>query len=412
MATPNPAQQSAIETTDGPLLIIAGPGSGKTYTLVERIVHLIRDHGVAPESLFIVSFTDKAAQELVTRVTRRLSEEGLLINLDEMYLGTFHAICLRLLDEHRDHTRLKRSYTLFDSFDQQYFLYQHLGDYHDLPGIEEVIKTSVSKWHQSKSLLDWLNKLTEEALEPDVLLASGDSAIETLGRCLQRYRQHLEEHNALDFSTIQYEALRLLQDHPDVLDAIRSQIRYLAAFTRLLGNFEYLHHASVLNPEFLDQNIKTLFNQFLRFLKDGGIDDSTYAPPGSVAFLTIHQSKGLEFPAVIAGSLWHLPRKQYTDLDETLQSYLSRPPFEPMEKTKLFDFRRLYYTAYSRAQNLLVLSCPERRQGSARTVPRSTLGTTTMRCRRGVTPDSNRLNTRWRPSRTQTSSGPMHSRRI
>jgi len=112
MATPNPAQQAAIACTDGPLLIIAGPGSGKTYTLVERIVHLIRDHGVAPESLFIVSFTDKAAQELVTRVTRRLSEEGIAINLDDMYLGTFHAICLRLLDEHREHTRLKRSYTL------------------------------------------------------------------------------------------------------------------------------------------------------------------------------------------------------------------------------------------------------------------------------------------------------------
>lgn len=83
----NPAQRCAIETTEGPLLIVAGPGSGKTFTLVERVVHLIRDEGAAPESLMVVTFTDKAAAELTTRISNRLDELGIQFHLNEMYLG-------------------------------------------------------------------------------------------------------------------------------------------------------------------------------------------------------------------------------------------------------------------------------------------------------------------------------------
>ena len=116
----NPNQLEAIEAVDGPVLIIAGPGSGKTFTLVERIVHLIIEKKIAPESLLVVTFTDKAARELTTRISNRLSELEISFNLNEMYLGTFHSICLRVLEEFREFTRLKRSFTLFDQFDQQF----------------------------------------------------------------------------------------------------------------------------------------------------------------------------------------------------------------------------------------------------------------------------------------------------
>lgn len=115
----NEHQLSAILTTDGPLLIIAGPGSGKTFTLVERIVYLITVKNVIPESLFVVTFTDKAARELTTRISNRLNALDIRFNLNEMYLGTFHSICLRLLEEHREFTRLKRNFSLLDQFDQQ-----------------------------------------------------------------------------------------------------------------------------------------------------------------------------------------------------------------------------------------------------------------------------------------------------
>ena len=79
----NPQQLEAILATDGPVLIIAGPGSGKTFTLVERIVYLITQKGVAPESLFVVTFTDKAARELTTRISNRLAELNIQFNLNE-----------------------------------------------------------------------------------------------------------------------------------------------------------------------------------------------------------------------------------------------------------------------------------------------------------------------------------------
>ena len=84
---PNPQQQEAIHTTEGPLLIIAGPGSGKTFTLVERIYYLISEKGILPEQLFVSTFTEKAAAELITRVSSRLAAANISVNLNEMYIG-------------------------------------------------------------------------------------------------------------------------------------------------------------------------------------------------------------------------------------------------------------------------------------------------------------------------------------
>ncbi len=142
--------------------------------------------------------------------------------------------------------------------------------------------------------------------------------------------------------------------------------RNLATFSKLITKFEYLHYVTVLNPEYLERDLRNLFNQFFRFLKEGGIgeyeDEAEYAPKGCVSFLTIHQSKGLEFPVVVCGSLEAVPRKQHTDLDEILEDggYLSKARFEPLDSIKHFDFWRLYYTAFSRAQNLLILAAQER----------------------------------------------------
>lgn len=148
-------------------------------------------------------------------------------------------------------------------------------------------------------------------------------------------------------------------------------MRNLAIFSQLLGKFEYLHDISVLSPDYLIRNLRDLFNQFFRFLKDGGLDEyedqQEYAPSGCVSFFTIHQSKGLEFPVVVVGSLEATPRMQYSHLDEILEGgYLTRPPYEPLAHTKYYDFRRLFYTAFSRAQNLLVLACHEK-QGHGQT---------------------------------------------
>lgn len=670
-STANAQQLEAILATDGPVLIIAGPGSGKTFTLVERIVYLITNKGIAPESLFVVTFTDKAARELTTRISNRLTDLGIKFNLNEMYLGTFHSICLRLLEDYREFTRLKRSFTLFDQFDQQYFLYQRIKEFRELPDAQLVMGDDQSgRWAQSENLLKWLNKVSEEALDVATLAAAPDVEIRALAACFAKYQELLHENNSLDFSGIQYEALQLLETHPEVLMQVREKLSYLmvdeyqdtntiqerillllagekknlcvvgdddqglyrfrgatirnilefpalfdegqckqvqltvnyrshpdiirfynewmreqtwddgtrsfrfakrivpreddfpdmpttvrlaasddkddttnwhaevlaflnelkasgqltdwnqvaflfrsvknnkvvtlarfleaqgvpvfsprsnmffereeirlmigallfvfpqygnpqlgeirkwaqdaklaiwdyydhqcfkpfidelrkpenkqllewarplakrhavlaqntdysfsgvfyqllqfplfsrflaeeavqgvdkgraarnlGTFSKLLTKFEYLHYVSVLNPEFLEKNLRDLFNQFIRFLVDGGIgeyeDESEYVPKGCVSFLTVHQSKGLEFPVVVCGSLEAVPRKQYGALDVLLEDggYLSKERFEPLDHIKNFDFWRLFYTAFSRAQNLLVLAAQEK----------------------------------------------------
>jgi len=143
--------------------------------------------------------------------------------------------------------------------------------------------------------------------------------------------------------------------------------RNLALLTQIIGKFEYLHRVDVFNGSYIDRNTELLFNLYLKLLYDGGIseyeDEAEYAPSGCVSFLTIHQSKGMEFPIVLVDSLSNVPRKTYKDLmTEVEEKYFHRPAFEPYDQTKYFDFWRLYYTAFSRAQNLLVLTCDENKR--------------------------------------------------
>ena len=96
----NEGQRQAITATDGPVLITAGPGTGKTFTLVQRAIYLIQEKGVRPEAIMMATFTEKAAKELITRITNELAARGIVANINEMYIGTFHSLCLRIIKEH------------------------------------------------------------------------------------------------------------------------------------------------------------------------------------------------------------------------------------------------------------------------------------------------------------------------
>ena len=122
----NEGQRLAISTADGPVLITAGPGTGKTFTLVQRAIYLIQECGVAPEQIMMATFTEKAAKELVTRITNELASRDIVVNVNEMYIGTFHSLCLRIIKEHLEFTRLKRNYRTLDAFDQNYTVFQNI----------------------------------------------------------------------------------------------------------------------------------------------------------------------------------------------------------------------------------------------------------------------------------------------
>ena len=95
----NEAQKEAISATDGLVLITAGPGTGKTFTLVKRAVYLIQECGIKPEQIMMATFTEKAAKELITRITNELAERNISVNVNEMYIGTFHSLCLQIIKE-------------------------------------------------------------------------------------------------------------------------------------------------------------------------------------------------------------------------------------------------------------------------------------------------------------------------
>lgn len=191
-----------------------------------------------------------------------------------------------------------------------------------------------------------------------------------------RIRDHVDENiKSLDygFASLTYQ---LLQFEPfltymglDLKTGLNDTrtVRNISKFINLLVKFEALNNISVLTRPNIDKFCKRLFNTYIRFLYDGGIneyeDDNEYAPSGCVSFLTIHQSKGLEFPVVIVGSQSGTPRKQYNEnIEEIISQFSGKGTFENLEDIKMFDFWRLYYVAFSRAQSLLALLCDSSKQ--------------------------------------------------
>ncbi|MFC1671100.1 ATP-dependent DNA helicase [Spirochaetota bacterium] len=661
-----PSKKEAVTTTEGPLLIIAGPGSGKTMTLVERVVYLIAEKSIEPEKIMVSTFTEKAARELITRVSNRILELDVRVNLNEMYIGTMHSIFLRLLEENREHTRLLKNYRMLDDFDQKFFIYNDLSKFEEVEHSSLVLgEHKKSQWSKSENLLKYVNKVHEEILDCDVLIKSNNPEIQAVGRLSKVYDKLLQEENCLDFSTIQTETLNLLENNDEVLKEIQKKIQYImvdeyqdtntvqerillklmdpnsknicvvgdddqglyrfrgatirnilefpdnfkkgeckqvtlstnyrshpdiinfynkwmeeinwskdgktfryekkiqpekkdfivnpsvvkvssdgeledwykevysfitelkkksiledynqvallcksvkadrviglahyleekginifsprsnlffdreeiqllmgafififpdlfeklkwnknahlniweyyelckelfaneirkdkekhklllawcngkakthlnydkknmhadyglsallyellqfpmfskyldvdlnekvynlrsayniALLSKLLNKVEYYYNITVLTSKYYVKTLRDVFNRFFRFLIDGGIEEyedfEEYAPSGCISVMTIHQSKGLEFPVVLVDSLNLVPRKQYSDIDVVLQDkYYHKPPFEPIEETKNYDFWRLFYTAFSRAQNVLVLTGKE-----------------------------------------------------
>jgi DNA helicase II / ATP-dependent DNA helicase PcrA len=224
----NAEQRAAIEALDGPLLIIAGPGAGKTFTLVERTANLLLSRKVEPSRVLLSTFTEKAAKELLTRISSRLLESGSTINPADMAIGTLHSVFLRLLEEFRPFTRIRRNYTVLDQFDQQYFFYQNSNAFRSITGLEQLLGPdhTMSAWWFADSLMTRLNKLSEEAIKADDLLNSSVHELTILGAAYKKYQELLDTNNTLDFSTIQVEALDLFSH-----EAVRRELE---------GRFEYL----------------------------------------------------------------------------------------------------------------------------------------------------------------------------
>jgi DNA helicase II / ATP-dependent DNA helicase PcrA len=210
----NPEQLKAVETTEGPLLVLAGAGTGKTRVLTARIAHLIATSKAYPSQILAVTFTNKAAREMKERITHLVGgvAEGM------PWLGTFHAISTKILRRHAELVGLRSDFTILDTDDQIRLLKQVI----QADDIDE------KRWpaRQLAILIDgWKNRALPPAKVP-----AGEAAVFANGRggtLYRQYQERLKTLNACDFGDLLMETIRLFGEHPDVLKDYQERFRYI-----------------------------------------------------------------------------------------------------------------------------------------------------------------------------------------
>ncbi len=219
-------QRRAVENTEGPLLLVAGPGAGKTLTLVRRTLNLLIEGLAQPAEIVLCTFTEKAALELRDRVRASAREVGYQGDLSSLRMGTIHGICNTLVDRHRHHTRLGNGYEVLDDLTQILFLFEHFDDVVG-PATDGVyLHRWKTKWTAIEGLRRYLDKVTEELIDHRDLCRSEDDFVAAIGEAHHRYEAALEAENAIDFAHLQTECLRLLE-YPEVGERIVSATRYV-----------------------------------------------------------------------------------------------------------------------------------------------------------------------------------------
>ena len=226
----NIEQRKAVESTEGPLLIIAGAGSGKTRVLVERTLNLLVNKKVAPEKILISTFTDRASKELIGRITKRLDEHNEKINIGNIYIGTLHSIFLRLIDEYIEFSNFKEGYRVLEDMDQDFFIYSKLKYFKELQGYNEFFTGDNfcrNAWERAKKLKYWFNKINETGRTLDYIKDDSNERVVFLRDAHKLYENLLIEDNVLDFASIQREIYRMLSTKEEVLREIQEKIEYI-----------------------------------------------------------------------------------------------------------------------------------------------------------------------------------------
>lgn len=222
----NEAQREAVAHTEGPLLVIAGPGSGKTLVLVVRALNTLLQGLAEPGELLLCTFTEKAAFELRDRLSLAAKKLGYREDMSELLVGTIHGICNDFILQYRHRTPLGNNYEVLDELTQLLFLFDH---FEEILGPEEngkYLGRWGTRWTAIEGARNYFNKITEELVDPGRLIKSGSSFVQAIGRAYQAYEAKLFETNRIDFAHQQKLFLQLLQD-PEVGLAITGRVRYV-----------------------------------------------------------------------------------------------------------------------------------------------------------------------------------------
>jgi DNA helicase II / ATP-dependent DNA helicase PcrA len=222
----NEAQKHVVEHDEGPLLVIAGPGSGKTFSLVLRTLNLLLLGKASPDQIVLCTFTEKAAYELRDRVASGATTVGYEGDLSELRVGTIHGVCNRLLTEFRHRTPLGAGYETLDDLTQLLFLFDHFSELFGPETEPPFLGRWKTKWTAIEGIRDYLNKIAEELVDAEELLKSDDPFLQSLGNVYLTYTAALFSENRVDFAHQQRLVHALLQDAA-LEKTVTSRIRYV-----------------------------------------------------------------------------------------------------------------------------------------------------------------------------------------
>ncbi|SDD08756.1 DNA helicase-2 / ATP-dependent DNA helicase PcrA [Desulfurella multipotens] len=221
----NEDQIEAITTTDGPVLIIAGPGTGKTLTLVARTLYLLVSGKAQPEEIMLTTFTEKAAYELrdrVSQLARKINYQG---QVHLLKMGTIHSLCNEYIMKFLSYTILQKGYSVLDELTQVFFVYENFDEI-ITPRDGKFLGRWSNKWNAIKEIIPYLNKIIEEIIDISQLENSGDEFLGVLSACYKAYCKKLFESNRVDFSHLQKIFYELLNNN-EIYQKIKSKIRYI-----------------------------------------------------------------------------------------------------------------------------------------------------------------------------------------
>ena len=245
----NDKQDAAVQHTEGPLLLLAGAGSGKTRVLTHRIAYLI-EQGVNPYHILAITFTNKAAQEMRERVDRIVS-----YGAESVWVSTFHSLCVRILRRYIDRLEYENNFTIYDSDDQK-------------TAIKACLKklNMDPKQYPERMLMSEISKAKERFVSPSEYdrEASGQYRKMQIAKVYREYQDRLKQSNALDFDDLLYKTVELFQFHPDVLKQYQDRFQYI-----MVDEYQDTNHIQFLL-------IKQLAEKYRNLCVVGDDDQSIY----------------------------------------------------------------------------------------------------------------------------------------
>ena len=209
----NDKQYEAVVNTEGPCLVIAGAGSGKTKVLTHKIAYIIGENKAKPWDILAITFTNKAANEMKERISGLIGDQA-----KDIWMGTFHSICVKILRRFIDRIGFDTSFIIFDTSDQRTLVKGCLKDL----SIDDKMFTD-------RSVLSEISNAKNEMLEPDTYRGrvSGDFRKEKIADVYELYQKRLKENNAIDFDDIINYTIKILMDNPDIIEYYSNKFKYV-----------------------------------------------------------------------------------------------------------------------------------------------------------------------------------------